>query len=66
MDVCLISGGGAEPRASDEVPCLLSLDEGIYGMSFEHMPELDWKYGYPMALAVMASLGLLLARYFRG
>ena len=27
---------------------------GIYGMNFEHMPELSWKFGYPMALSVMA------------
>jgi len=29
MDVCLISPGGAEPRAMDEVPSLLTLDESI-------------------------------------
>ncbi|MDN3310241.1 magnesium and cobalt transport protein CorA [Microbacterium oryzae] len=27
---------------------------GIYGMNFEHMPELEWAWGYPMALALMA------------
>jgi magnesium transporter len=26
---------------------------GIYGMNFEHMPELDWTYGYPAVLSVM-------------
>jgi magnesium transporter len=26
---------------------------GIWGMNFEHMPELDWKYGYPSALGVV-------------
>ena len=26
---------------------------GIYGMNFEHMPELGWKFGYPAALGVM-------------
>jgi magnesium transporter len=26
---------------------------GIYGMNFEHMPELDWAYGYPVVLAVI-------------
>ncbi|MFO0825494.1 MAG: magnesium transporter CorA family protein [Gemmataceae bacterium] len=26
---------------------------GIYGMNFEHMPELKWEYGYPMALGMM-------------
>lgn len=43
-----------------------TLVAGIYGMNFAHMPELDWKYGYPMALAMMAVLSLVLARYFRG
>ena len=28
---------------------------GIWGMNFEHMPELKWAYGYPLALAVIAS-----------
>jgi magnesium transporter len=27
---------------------------GIYGMNFEHMPELDWTFGYPSALLLMA------------
>jgi len=27
---------------------------GVYGMNFVHMPELQWRYGYPMSLAVMA------------
>jgi magnesium transporter len=27
---------------------------GIYGMNFEHMPELRWQYGYPLVLAVIA------------
>ena len=26
---------------------------GIYGMNFDHMPELHWVFGYPMALALM-------------
>ncbi|MCX7798738.1 MAG: magnesium/cobalt transporter CorA [Fimbriimonadales bacterium] len=26
---------------------------GVYGMNFEHMPELKWPWGYPMALAAM-------------
>ena len=43
-----------------------TLVAGIYGMNFAHMPELDWKYGYPMALGMMALLSVVLARYFRG
>ncbi|MES2297633.1 MAG: magnesium/cobalt transporter CorA [Pseudomonadota bacterium] len=30
---------------------------GIWGMNFEHMPELKWQYGYACALAVMAGVG---------
>ena len=26
---------------------------GIYGMNFRHMPELDWQFGYPLALGLM-------------
>ena len=38
---------------------------GIYGMNFEHMPELEWRLGYPMAVALMiASCGALWA-YFK-
>ncbi|MDO8350895.1 MAG: magnesium/cobalt transporter CorA [Gallionella sp.] len=28
---------------------------GIWGMNFQHMPELGWKYGYPLALLVIAA-----------
>ena len=38
---------------------------GIYGMNFAHMPELDWQFGYPMALGMMAVLGIVLYRVFR-
>jgi len=30
-----------------------TLVAGIYGMNFDHMPELKWLYGYPMALGIM-------------
>ena len=35
----------------------------IYGMNFEHMPELGWTFGYPLALALMVfvSVGLYVA-----
>jgi magnesium transporter len=39
---------------------------GIYGMNFEHMPELGWQFGYPLVLAVIASLcGFLYLRFKR-
>ncbi len=31
-----------------------TLVAGIYGMNFEHMPELGWRLGYPWALGIMA------------
>ena len=39
---------------------------GLYGMNFEHMPELKWQYGYYMVLAIIAGVcGLLYARFRR-
>ena len=38
---------------------------GIYGMNFEHMPELRWSFGYPAAVALMATICFVLYRYFR-
>jgi magnesium transporter len=38
---------------------------GIYGMNFEHMPELQWTWGYPAVLLVMATVCTLLYRTFR-
>jgi magnesium transporter len=34
-------------------------------MNFEHMPELKWTFGYPLALAVMATACLSLFRLFK-
>lgn len=42
-----------------------TLIAGIYGMNFAHMPELEWTYGYPLAIAVMATVAGLLHRVFR-
>lgn len=38
---------------------------GIWGMNFKHMPELEWQFGYPMALGTIASACLLLYRRFK-
>ena len=38
---------------------------GIYGMNFEHMPELDSVVGYPLVLALMALVCFELYRRFR-
>ena len=44
------------------VPTLLA---GIYGMNFRHMPELSWRFGYPLALVAMVVICLGLYRAFR-
>jgi magnesium transporter len=42
-----------------------TLVAGIYGMNFDHMPELHWLYGYPMALIIMLMSGVLPWLYMR-
>jgi magnesium transporter len=38
----------------------------IYGMNFEHMPELGWAHGYPLALFLMAATCAALYLVFKG
>ncbi|MER6071228.1 magnesium/cobalt transporter CorA [Streptomyces sp. NPDC001817] len=38
---------------------------GLYGMNFDHMPELHWRFGYPLVMAVMGAACLVLYRGFR-
>ncbi len=38
---------------------------GIYGMNFEHMPELSWTYGYPMAIGLIFGICVLLFMLLR-
>jgi magnesium transporter len=43
----------------------LTFVAGVYGMNFEHMPELSWHYGYPFALLIMAAIGASILAWFR-
>ncbi len=38
----------------------------IYGMNFTYMPELDWRFGYPMALGLMVATSVSLFFVFKG
>jgi len=38
---------------------------GIYGMNFHNMPELGWKWGYPLTLASMAIVTIIIYLWFR-
>jgi magnesium transporter len=42
-----------------------TLVASVYGMNFAHMPELQWNFGYPLALALMAVTGALPYLYFK-
>ena len=44
------------------VPTMIA---GIYGMNFDHMPELNWIYGYPLAVISMAAIDIYLFYRFR-
>jgi len=44
------------------VPTMIA---GIYGMNFEHMPELKWEFGYPAVLLVVAAACTVLYRRFK-
>ncbi len=43
----------------------LSFIAGIYGMNFDYMPELHWKYGYFVVLAAMAVIGMTMFVWFK-
>lgn len=42
-----------------------TLVASIYGMNFEHMPELGWPFGYPLSLVAMVVSAVLPVLYFR-
>ncbi|HEX4883086.1 MAG TPA: CorA family divalent cation transporter, partial [Casimicrobiaceae bacterium] len=44
------------------VPTLIA---GVYGMNFSHMPELDWRFGYPWAIGLMVAVDAFLYWKFR-
>lgn len=43
----------------------LSLITGWYGMNFEHMPELHWRFGYPLAALLAAAVALFCIWLFK-
>jgi magnesium transporter len=42
-----------------------TLVASVYGMNFHHMPELDWRFGYSMALGIMAMSAILPILWFK-
>ena len=44
------------------VPTMIA---GVYGMNFEFMPELHWRYGYAVVMAAMAAASAALFAWFK-
>ena len=38
---------------------------GVYGMNFRYMPELEWKYSYPILWVVMGATVIFMIRFFK-
>ncbi len=43
----------------------LTFISSIYGMNFHYMPELSWKWGYPLIMLIMFSIGLGMLLFFK-
>jgi magnesium transporter len=43
----------------------LTFIAGVYGMNFEYMPELKWRWGYSVVWFVMLIIGISMLVYFR-
>ena len=70
FEACLLMGQARQGEVSRRLAgwaAILAVPTavaGIYGMNFEHMPELTWRYGYPAVLALMAAVcGTLFTRF---
>jgi Mg2+ and Co2+ transporter CorA len=53
MFLAMVLMSCAWPAQAHAILLGATLIAGIYGMNFRHMPELGWKFGYPLALASM-------------
>ncbi|MGZ9052811.1 MAG: CorA family divalent cation transporter, partial [Rhodoplanes sp.] len=42
-----------------------TLIASLYGMNFKHMPELDWGFGYPLAVLLMVIAAIVPYVYFK-
>jgi magnesium transporter len=67
LSVVSVSQGEQTKKISGWAAILFAptLVAGVYGMNFDHMPELHWLLGYPFALGLMAAVGGTLYVWFR-
>ena len=68
---CDVAGGRQENEVTKRLAAYAALVAvptmvaGVYGMNFANMPELQWRYGYPVALATMVIIDVYLVYRFR-
>ncbi len=43
----------------------LTFVAGVYGMNFHYMPELQWRWGYPLIWGIMIAVAAIMVAYFR-
>jgi magnesium transporter len=43
----------------------LTFIAGIYGMNFKYMPELEWRWGYPLVWLIIVLVGIVMLIYFK-
>ncbi len=43
----------------------LTFITGVYGMNFSYIPELDWRYGYPLVWTIMITVIVIMILFFR-
>jgi magnesium transporter len=43
----------------------LTFIAGVYGMNFDHMPELHWRWSYPVVMIAMGVVGIVMGIYFK-
>ncbi len=43
----------------------LTFIAGVYGMNFKYMPELEWRWGYPLIMVIMLVVALAMVFYFQ-
>ena len=43
----------------------LTFIAGVYGMNFRFMPELGWRWAYPLVILVMLAVGAIMLVYFK-
>ena len=56
---------GPESDAGAALVVVPTLIAGVYGMNFDHMPELHWTYGYAFALFLMVGASAALLAFFK-